>query len=196
MTPYMRSNGLRAYDPAIVRELRRTKTPATVFVSGLWAEAYPAVLRSLARDPLFEIGNHSFSHAGFTKPCFGLPVAGSTIQKREEVSVAASVIRSIAGVRTRYFRFPGDCYEDADVELVLALGHRPVQWDVPSGDAFEHDALRIAQGVVERTRPGSIVVMHLNGPPNAPMTGVSLRSVIPALRERGFRTVTVSELIE
>ena len=68
--------GNTRYDPAIVRELRETETPATIFASGLWAEAYPDVLRSLARDPLFEIGNHSFSHAAFQGPCFGLPIAG------------------------------------------------------------------------------------------------------------------------
>ena len=99
-------------------------------------------------------------------------------------------------MRTRYFRFPGDCYDAADVELVHSLGHRAVQWDVVSGDAYESDAGRVVEAVLERTRPGSIVVMHLNGPPNAPTTGVSLRSVIPALRDRGLRTVTISELLD
>lgn len=196
MTPYMHSNGHDAYDPAIVRELRKSKTPATVFVSGLWAEAYPAVLRSLARDPLFEIGNHSFSHSAFKKPCFGLPIAQSASQKRAEVTAAASVILSITGVRTRYFRFPGGCYDEADVELVLSLGHRPVHWDVLSGDAWELDPRRLADGVVERMRPGSIVVMHLNGSPNAPMTALALRFVISALHERCIRPVTISELLE
>jgi peptidoglycan-N-acetylglucosamine deacetylase len=196
MTPYMRASGIRAYDPEIVRELRTSNTPATVFVSGLWAEAYPAVLRSLARDPLFEIGNHSFSHAAFQRPCFGLPVVESATQKKAEVTAAAAAILSIAGVRTRYFRFPGGCYDDADVELVLSLGHRPVHWDVLSGDAHEPDAGRVVAAVLEQARSGSIVVMHLNGRPNAPVTGLSLRSVIPGLRERGLRTVTLSELLE
>jgi peptidoglycan-N-acetylglucosamine deacetylase len=44
-------------------------------------------------------------------------------------------------------------------------------------------------------RPGSIVVMHLNGAPNAPMTARSLDRVLPGLRERGLRAVTVSELL-
>ena len=44
------------YDPAIVRELQETGTPATFFVTGLWAMAYPAAVRLLAGDPLFEVG--------------------------------------------------------------------------------------------------------------------------------------------
>jgi peptidoglycan/xylan/chitin deacetylase (PgdA/CDA1 family) len=195
MTPYMHSEGLDAYDPAVVSELRASKTPATIFVSGLWAEAYPDVLRSLARDSLFEIGNHSLSHAAFKRPCFGLPVAESESQKRAEVTEAASLIHSIAGVRTRYFRFPGGCCDDADVELVNSLGQRPVQWDVLSGDAFECDPLRLAHRIVERMSSGSIVVMHLNGSPNAPVTALALKFVISALQERRLRPVTLSELL-
>jgi peptidoglycan/xylan/chitin deacetylase (PgdA/CDA1 family) len=196
MTRYMHSNGLDAYDPAIVSELRVTKTPATFFVSGLWAEAYPTVLRSLARDPLFEIENHSFSHAAFRTPCFGLPVAESASEKRAEVTSAASSILSIAGVRTRFFRFPGGCCDEGDIELVRSLAHTPVHWDVLSGDTYEVDPLRLARGVLERVRPGSIIVMHVNGPPNAPMTAPALSLVISALRGHGFRPVTLSELLE
>src|SRR5262245_18474066 len=195
MTPYMRANGISAYDPEIVRELRETETPATVFVSGLWAETYPDGLRSLACDRLFELGNHSYSHSAFQKPCFGLPIAESETAKREEVTAAAAAILAIADVRTRWFRFPGDCYDEGDVELVRSLGHSPVQWDVVSGDAYESDARRVSDAVVEGARPGSIVVMHLNGHPNAPVSGASLRLMILALRERGFRAVTVSELL-
>jgi peptidoglycan/xylan/chitin deacetylase (PgdA/CDA1 family) len=32
---------------------------ATIFLTGLWTQAYPEVARSLAEDPLFEIGNHT-----------------------------------------------------------------------------------------------------------------------------------------
>ena len=196
MTPYMRREGIDAYDPAIVEELRATETPATIFVSGLWAEAYPAVLRSLSRDPLFEIGNHSFSHAGFKRPCWRLPIAESVREKRNEVTAAARVIRWIAGVRTRFFRFPGGCYDEVDVELVLSVGHQPVQWDVLSEDTHQFDPIRLAHGVAERARPGSIVVMHLSGSPKAPMTASSLEFLVSALEERRLRPVTLSELLE
>ena len=195
MTPYMRRERISSYDPAIVDALRETETRATVFVSGLWAEAYPDVLRSLADDPLFELANHTFSHAAFSGPCNGLPIAESSARKRSEVTDATAVIQSIAGVRTRYFRFPGDCYEASDVELVHSLGHRAVQWDVVGGDAFEADGSRVADSVLAGARPGSIVVLHLNGAPNAPTTARALRSVIPGLRERGLHAVTVSELL-
>ena len=53
------------YDSALIDYLRKEKIPATLFISGSWADANPAVFKKLASDPLFEIANHGLSH----KPC-------------------------------------------------------------------------------------------------------------------------------
>jgi len=37
--------------------------------------------------------------------------------------------------------------------------------------------------------------MHLNGPPHAPATAGAIRTLIPALRTRGLRFVTLRELL-
>jgi peptidoglycan/xylan/chitin deacetylase (PgdA/CDA1 family) len=64
MTPAMsadlRSGRVKSwYDRDVVRILRRTRTPATIFLTGLWTKTYPGAVRSFARDPLFELENHS-----------------------------------------------------------------------------------------------------------------------------------------
>src|SRR5438034_4907726 len=120
------------YDPAIVRELQETRTPATFFVTGLWAMTYPGVVRLLAGDPLFEVENHSVDHAAFTANCFGLPVIPSESLKRWQISRTATLLTSIAGVTPRYFRFPGGCYDRRDLQIVHSLGHEIVGWDVIS----------------------------------------------------------------
>ena len=183
------------YDPAIVRELQETRTPATFFVTGLWAMAYPAVVRLLAGDPLFEVESHSVDHAAFTAQCFGLPVVPSKSMKRWQITRTASVLREVAGVTPRYFRFPGGCYDDADLSIVRSLGHQAVGWDVISGDAFESDPAVIVRTVLDNVQPGAIIVMHLNGAPHAPATASAVRALIPALRMRGLRFVTVHELL-
>jgi peptidoglycan/xylan/chitin deacetylase (PgdA/CDA1 family) len=66
---------------------------------------------------------------------------------------------------------------------------------VVSGDAFQPNPDPIVQAVVDRVRPGSIVVMHLHGGPNAPATDEALRRIIPALKQKGYRFVTLSELL-
>jgi peptidoglycan/xylan/chitin deacetylase (PgdA/CDA1 family) len=44
-------------------------------------------------------------------------------------------------------------------------------------------------------RPGSIVIAHCVGAPNAPATAAAMRVIIPALRARGYRFVTVERLL-
>lgn len=183
------------YDARIVRLLRATSTPATVFLTGLWTRTYPDVVRSLAADPRFELENHSIDHDGFERPCFGLPTVPAPARKREEVSGAAVTIADATGRAPRYFRYPGGCHTAADDRLVASLGETPVLWDVVSGDPFEPDPKPIVRAVLRGVHPGSIVVMHIVGAPNAPATYDALTSIVPALKARGYRFVTLQTLL-
>lgn len=48
---------------------------------------------------------------------------------------------------------------------------------------------------LSQVRPGSIVVMHLVGEPNAPATADALEEIIPALRACGYELVELEELL-
>lgn len=183
------------YDARIVATLRAEHVPATIFLTGLWTQAYPDVVRSLAADALFELENHSMDHAAWRSPCFGLPTISTDAARRAELTGAAEIIRSTAGVDPRYFRYPGGCHADSDDRLVTALGEQPLGWDAVSGDAFQADPDVIVRNVLARVSPGSIVVMHFIGAPNAPATAVALARLIPLLRAKGYEFATVSELL-
>jgi peptidoglycan/xylan/chitin deacetylase (PgdA/CDA1 family) len=187
--------GDSAYDPTIVGVLQETRTPATFFVTGRWAQTHPRALRELAADALFQIENHSFEHRAFASPCFGLP-ALSQDRKELDVLAAAAAIAAMTGRRPRYFRFPGGCHGEDDVSLVAGLGQQPVGWDVNSGDSFEREPHVVAERVLAGLRPGSIVVMHLNGPPRSPATAEALRLLVPELRNRGLAPVTLGRLLD
>lgn len=181
-------------NPALISLLRRSKVPATVFMTGRWAEEYPSQARSIGTDPLFEIANHSYSHYAFSTPCYGLPTVEEG-EMRGEVERAFDAIRA-TGARqvVPYFRFPGGCYDDASRKALAPTGVTAVQWDVVSGDAFATDADAVAQQVLDGVKPGSLVVMHCTRSA-APVTEEAVRQVVPALRERGYRFVKVSELM-
>jgi len=185
----------RWYDPAILAELRATRTPATIFMTGLWAETYPRQARSLAHDPLFELENHSYDHAAWERPCYGLPSAPTLKEKRDEIRRGAFALAAVTGVAANYFRFPGGCANRGDVRLVASFEERPVQWDVISGDSYLRSPADVERRVLDGTRPGSIVVLHLVGPPNAPATAAALKEIIPRLRSRGLRFVTLRRLL-
>lgn len=196
MLARLRSGAQRTwYDSTIVHELRATRTPATIFLTGLWTQEYPGVVRELARDSLFELENHSVDHSGWLAPCYGLPVVHGSLSKWAEIENAARTIRTIAGITPRYFRFPGGCHDASDLRLVAAAGERAVGWDVISGDPFQPDSAVIVRSVLAGVRPGSIVVMHMVGAPNAPATDRALPTIIAALRERGYRFVTLQQLL-
>jgi peptidoglycan/xylan/chitin deacetylase (PgdA/CDA1 family) len=183
-----------SFDHRIIDTLHRTRTPATIFATGLWIKRYPKETAKLANDPLVEFGNHSYEHDAFTMPCYGLP--GLAPKKRtSDVRRTAAILDHDVPGHTPYFRFPGGCHDKAAVKAVVAAGDTPIQWDVISGDAFGHDPRVITRTVLAEAKGGSIVVMHLNGAPTAPETHAALPKIISGLRGRGLRLVTVSELL-
>ncbi|MEU6922762.1 polysaccharide deacetylase family protein [Streptomyces sp. NPDC046631] len=181
-------------NPGLIDLLRELKVPATVFMTGRWADEYPAQARSIGADPLFEVANHSYSHYAFTSPCYGLP----TVAKDDMRADAARAIASFrkAGVRNTvpYFRFPGGCYDDASLSALAPEKMTAVQWDVISGDAFATNPDAVADQVLDGVRPGSLVVMHCTRSA-APVTDEAVSQVVPELRSRGYRFVKVSDLI-
>ncbi|MGY6026094.1 polysaccharide deacetylase family protein [Streptomyces spinosirectus] len=186
--------GERFDNPQLIATLRALKVPATLFMTGRWADEYPQEARSIGRDPLFEVANHSYSHYAFTANCYGLPTM-SPDRMRSDVERAYTAFRR-AGVPDAmpYFRFPGGCYDRRTLKALASTGVTPVQWDVVSGDAFATDADAVARQVLDGVRPGSVVVMHCTRSA-APVTEQAVRTVVPELRAKGFRFVKVSQLI-
>ncbi|MDQ0384726.1 peptidoglycan/xylan/chitin deacetylase (PgdA/CDA1 family) [Streptomyces sp. DSM 42143] len=186
--------GERFDNPGLIATLRKLEVPATVFMTGRWAEEYPDAARSIGQDPRFEIANHSYSHYAFTDDCYGLPTVPEE-RMRSDVERAYAAFRE-AGVPDPmpYFRFPGGCYDKAALKALTAAGVTAVQWDVVSGDAFATDADAVARQVLDGVKPGSVVVMHCTRSA-APVTAEAVRTIVPELRKQGYRFVKVSELI-
>jgi peptidoglycan/xylan/chitin deacetylase (PgdA/CDA1 family) len=78
---------------------------------------------------------------------------------------------------------------------VARAGEQPLGWDVISGDVGQPDAKAVAREVLSGVKPGSIVVLHLVGAPNAPATAEALREILPKLRDRGYELVTLEDLL-
>ncbi|MGP4085018.1 polysaccharide deacetylase family protein [Streptomyces sp. KR55] len=186
--------GERFDNPSLIATLRSLQVPATVFMTGRWAEEYPIQARGIGRDPLFEVANHSYSHYAFTPDCYGLPTVAEE-RMRADVERAYAAFRR-AGVPDPkpYFRFPGGCYDRRALRALGGAGLTAVQWDVVSGDAFATDADAVARDVLDGVRPGSVVVLHCTRSA-APTTERAVRVIVPELRRQGYRFVKVSELI-
>jgi len=155
-------------------------------MGGLWAQAHPREAALLGEEPDFEIGNHSETHAHFTRL--------SKAAARSEVLVAQRAIERAAGRTPRVFRFPYEERPPGAVRVVASCGLIPIAEDVISGDPDSGvSAGELVRHVLASAKSGSIVIMHANG--NGKHTAQALPRIIAGLRARGFELVTVSELL-
>ncbi len=173
------------YDARIIRFLHDHQVPATIFVSGLFAETYPEFIAGVARDPLFVIGNHGYQHAAFTPHCYGLPALQTDEQKVADLSHAQTALAAVAGYAPTRFRFPGLCRSPRDDELVRRAGLTVDTPTIVAGDAFARDARAIVRAVMRQAQDGGVVLFHLGGP-NAPVTLDALRALVPVLSAQGY----------
>jgi len=186
------------YDGAIVDFLRGEDIASTFFGGGKWLMTHPERAAQLIADPGFEMGNHTWSHANLTVR------SGEAMQRQvDDADVAFAQRRADAAgkgcnlakvpARTTLFRFPyGSCSAES-LAYVNDTGHLAIQWDVDSGDPALIGAKGMAQDMLRQIRPGSIVLMHANG--RGKHTAEALKLLVPALRAKGYRFVTVSELL-
>lgn len=173
------------FDRAVFDILKREEIPATVFLTGRWIEFHPAEARELAAEPRIELGNHSYSHPILT----GI----SAERLSEEVARTESLIADL-GRRSVALRPPAGVWNPRVVQAGLSRGLPTLLWDVVSGDAGGHvPAPIMVQEVIQKVRPGSVVIFHING--RGPYTKDALPEIIHTLRARGFRFVHVSELL-
>lgn len=175
------------FDQAIIRVLTETQTPATFFLGGLWMEQHITETLLLANEPLFELGNHAWSHLDFAS------IDRATID--DELLLTQQTMFRLLGWQTTLFRFPYGTYNEVALAAVAENGLYAIQWDVVSGDpdpAITAEAM--VPWVLQQTRPGSIIIMHANG--RGWNTAEALPAIIQTLREQGYTFVTVSQLLE
>jgi peptidoglycan/xylan/chitin deacetylase (PgdA/CDA1 family) len=174
------------YDPRIAAELEAMNVPATIFVGGGWAEREAPALVELARNPLFELGNHTYTHPHLTRL--------SDAQIREELRRTQAEIARFTGRAPTLFRPPYGEYDAHVLRVAAEVGLTTVEYDLPSGDPDARaSADALVRWVLGAARPGSIVVMHINH--RGFHTAEALPAIVAGLRARGYELVTVSELL-
>jgi peptidoglycan/xylan/chitin deacetylase (PgdA/CDA1 family) len=194
------------YDAPLVAYLRDEGVRATFFAGGKWLRSHPEPALQLMADPRFEIGNHSWSHKDFR----GLApaVLGEQVQRTqaEYAQLRAALVQRqcalAAGGQAMdavpaqpvLFRFPYGHCDAQSLAAVADAGLPAIQWSIVTGDpAKGQGADAIARAILDHVKPGAIVVAHANG--RGWHTAEAMRKVVPELRRRGYRFVTVSELL-
>jgi len=167
----------------ILAELAQVGGHATFFEVGDRSIGHDALLRRIVRSG-HELGDHSYSHD----------------EVGEGVSTAA-IVKTIARTQQRFrqatgavpalFRPRAGDY-DGRLPRIAAERHLAiVLWSLHSGDTNGDSAPQITRTVLGGARPGAIVLMH----ETAPATIEAVPAIVRGLKKKGYRMVTVSELL-
>jgi peptidoglycan/xylan/chitin deacetylase (PgdA/CDA1 family) len=179
------------YDSELIDYLRKEKIPATMFFTGLWIDANPEVFKQLSEDTLFEIENHGLRH----RPCasegeteYGIKGTLNVGQAIDEIELNNRKIKSITGLRPKFFRSATAFADESCVKVAGQLGITVISYDVLSGDAVPKTPEHIIAGnILTNAKDGVIVIMHMNHPEW--YTYEALQKVIPELRKQGYSFV-------
>jgi peptidoglycan/xylan/chitin deacetylase (PgdA/CDA1 family) len=179
--------GGNGVDQELIDTLRRTRTRATFFLNFRWIQAHPKLARSLAGNPLFEIGNHGTRHVPLSvtgRSAYGIRGTASPAEVYDEVMVNQQALRRLTGAPTRYFR-PGTAYlDDVSVAIVRRLGLIPVSFSI-NGDGGATYPAPVVYGEVAAAKPGDIIIAHANQAQGGTAAGVA--RALPVLKAAGLK---------
>lgn len=171
----------------ILRVLRENGVRATFFVMGKDVERHPELARRMVEEG-HELGNHSFQHRRM--------VLKSPAFIRAELERTDSLLRAAGQRGPILFRPPYGSKLVGLPRYLAKTGRTTVTWDVEP-DSYEEVAATpegITRHVLERARPGSIIILH-PWYTSRRTSREAIGPVIAGLKARGFRFVTASELL-
>ncbi|MFM7238286.1 MAG: polysaccharide deacetylase family protein, partial [Cyanobium sp.] len=165
------------------------QVPATLFViSGHLGRGGPAYLAQALADG-HTIGHHMDEDS--------VSARLSPAAFRQAFDRAATDLRGAAaprGLPLHWFRPGGGWIRPSMLRSVAARGYRLVLGSIFPWDTFHPPLTWMAWFVLRNAHPGAILVLH-DRPDTLPATIELLRQVVPALRQRGYRFVSLDRLL-
>ncbi|MFH1791252.1 MAG: polysaccharide deacetylase family protein [Candidatus Omnitrophota bacterium] len=179
------------YTERVLDVLRDKDAKATFFVIGKFVELFPDTARRIVEEG-HAIGNHTYRHPDLRFQ--SRKVIGAQLVEAERV------ISNITGAKPRIFRPPYGGKSPKVLETAADMGFVIVEWSVSgkNGDK-EIKAERIVRNVLNKVKNGSIILLHDGNriTPGFDRSQVvkALFIIIDELRARGYKIVTVPELL-
>jgi peptidoglycan/xylan/chitin deacetylase (PgdA/CDA1 family) len=169
--------------PKLLDMLKERGIKATFFVVGQNAAQYPDILRRMAAEG-HEIGNHSWSHPALTK----LGANGVANQLNQ----TSDAIEKATGQRPATMRPPyGATNASLNQRINSEFGMKVILWSVDPLDWRYRNSTRVMNQILQGAQPGAIILAH----DIHPTTVAAMPQTFDALLAKGYKFVTVSELL-
>lgn len=176
--------------------LKKERVYATFFLLGKNVEKYPAITKRIVNEG-HVIGNHSYSHSGLLSK---MP----TVDFQADVRHAENLIESATGLHPRYYRPPFNSHTPGMDQQLKDMGYFVVLWDAGTTDYDQSTSSEtIVEQIIGKTLKGKkhqhIILLHDGrdvqiGYPRQNVIQ-ALPQIIRQLEERGYRFVTVEQII-
>ena len=167
----------------ILDALREYESHATFFLIGERIPGNEGIVRRLVEEG-HEIGNHLMADT----PSIRLPAA----ELERQLLQAHDMLSDFGPVR--WFRPGSGWYNRRMLEQIERHGYRCVLGSAYAYEAHVRSVWYVSTHILLNVRPGSIIVLH-DGTADRARTITVLRRLLPELQRRGYRVVTVSELV-
>lgn len=171
---------------SILDTLREENVPGAFFILENLARQNPDLVRRMAQEGHL-VCNHTASHCDMTK-CHSAEGFSAELEKME------SVCRESCGVEmAKYYRPPEGRFSEENMKFAQEAGYKTVFWSFGYVDwdnerqMSEEDAL---EKILSGLHNGEVLLLHPTSATNARI----MRSLICALREKGYRFGTLDEL--
>jgi peptidoglycan/xylan/chitin deacetylase (PgdA/CDA1 family) len=169
--------------PKLLDILAAHHIKATFFVLGENVTEHPEIVERAAREG-HEIASHSWSHPNLAKM--------SQENVRSQLQRTDDAIKNATGNRPTLFRPPYGSITSREKQWIHnQFGYDIILWDVDPFDWKRPGPAVVRSRILKETRPGSIVLSH----DIHPGTIEAMSSTLDELQAKGFKFVTVSELI-
>jgi peptidoglycan-N-acetylglucosamine deacetylase len=173
------------YTPQILAILQRYGIKATFFDVGYLVADYPTIVRQ-EYDQGNIVANHSWSHPVLTN----FSAQGIQAQLTSTTNIKATI-----GVRPTFFRPPYGAINNLVLAQARNLHYTIVMWDGSAEDWNLPGVSTIVNKTLYYARDGAILLLH-DGGGNRAETVAALPIIISALKSRGFKFVTVQQLVD
>lgn len=179
----------KIYTPQVLSVLKKYNVKATFFVCGEQVKYFPQVVKQIYEQG-HEIANHSYSHPNLfkNKNMRGLEMVAQ-IKKTNEL------IEKITKIKPVFFRAPYNYAGKETVKAVNDTGLMYVGWTFSGRDWQKPSAQTMVNIFNKDLIPGSIVLLH-DGGGNRTNTVAALPAMIEAAQKKGYRFVTLGELLK